>query len=1356
MAVRTISTKLAIEGEAEYKRSAASIKSELSVLCSNLDLVTSSFQGNANSMEALTAKGGALASIYDKQKEKVATLEDALKNAQRAQEEYANRVSTAQENIARCEKALEELKNSTGDTSEEQAALTAELEKWNSELSEAQGYQDAAKRGVNEWQKQLNTAKIELNDTDAAIQKNNQYLAEAEKAADGCATSIDKFGNEVKDSKAGIEALASALAAAGIAKTVKEIADELMECSEAAAGFEAAMAKVSTLADTSVVPLDTLKAQFTALSSETGVSVNALAEAAYQALSAGVDTANVVNFVSTATKTSVAGFTEASTAVDVLTTALNAYKLEGSESERVASMLVKTQDEGKTSVGELAANMGRVIPTAAAYNVSLENLTTAYALLTKNGMNTAISTTNLSAMLDELGKNGSNVSDIIKEQTGKSFAELMGSGATLSDVISVLSDSVDGNSTAFSNLWSSSTAGKAALSLLNSGADEFNATLGKMEKASGSVDRNFQTMADTTEFAHQRMVTATNNLQIAIGDALNPALEKLYNTGADAFGWASDFVAENPWLVQAMTGAAVAVGLLSGGIAAYTAVTAAAKVAQDALNLSMGLCPIVAVTAAVGALVFAVGSWISSLGSADKETKEFTESLKESKQAHEELTESMEERQANTENLLAALEAELAVEEKTAAQKDTILELIHQLNEAVPELGLAYDEEHNALVGLTEAEVEAMIQRAAAQEEYEAQVARLSELKTEQAEINARLQEAEATLAEAQEAGAWNTRALQNNVDELTKAYEANQAEIASLEEESAAYAEWQKASQTATTEMTSTVTGLIAEMEALEQSYQDAHDEAKKSIEAQLGLFNELDGSAKTSIDNLIETLKGQVDYMDTYAENIKRAMELGVDEGLIQKLSDGSQESAQILAAIVAGGEEDIVKLNEQLARVEEGKENFSSTVAEMETDFSEKMSDLEKRVTEAVDNLNVSVEAGAAGAATIQGYIDGAEGMRAQLVAKYESLANAANGAYKKVLEIHSPSRVFREDGQNSIKGAIVGAEDERSNLEEAYTDLGSVATEAFKEATATSGEFGEMQEENATATERMTQAVDGLVDEMANLEESYTSAYDKAKRSIDGQLGLFEAVTPATSGSMDSFIYALRTQEDFLATYTANIQKALDRGVNKEIVESLSNGSEESAATLATIVNGTDEGIEALNRHFAKVSEGKAAFSSTVAEMETDFSKKMGELEDRVKETVEELDVSIEAAAAGADTIQGYIDGADSMREKLVAKYSELAKAASSAYSSAIKTATPTTSYSGTVSTASAFSTPRTTTEPTQSKTATKEDTAAILAELKGPRNTAAPINVSIVSPKALNEKETAREFKKVQRDLTLSQ
>ena len=1054
---RTISTKLAVEGEAQYKQAIAACNSELSTLKSGLALVESEFRGNANSMEALTAKGAALDSMYKKQQEKVSTLEAALRNAQRAQEEYSSRVSTAQSNIERCERALETLRRSTGDTSREQEALTKELDKWNAELEEAQAGQAAAERGVQNWQKQLNNAKVELNGLSDEIDKNNGYLDEARNSADGCADSIDEFGNEVEGSKEGIDALASALAAAGIAKTVKEIADALLECAEAAAGFETSMAKVSTLADTAAVPLDSLKAQFLELSSETGVAVGALSEAAYQALSAGVDTADVVNFVATATKTSTAGFTDSATAVDVLTTAINSYKLEGTEAERVASMLVKTQDEGKTSVGELAANMGRVIPSAAAYNVSLENLTTAYALLTKGGMNTAISTTNLGAMLDELAKSGSNVAGILEEQTGKSFAELMGSGSNLGDIMTILSESVDGDATAFSNLWSSATAGKAALSLLNTGAEEFDRTLGVMANSSGAVDRNFQTMADTTEFAHQRMTNAAENLKIAIGDQLNPALEKLYSTGADAFSWATDFANQNPWLVQAITGAVTAVGLLSAGFAAYTAVTAAAKVVQDALNLSMSLCPILAVTAAAGALIAVVGSWIISATEASEQVKEFTASLEESKTAYEDLSAAMEEEQASTAASLAALENLLAVEEKSATQKENIKQLVEELNEAVPGLGLAYDETADSINMTTDA-LGAMIEKSEEQEEMEAQVARLTELRKEEAQIAQELKQAEDELSAAKESGAWFTATEENNVKALTAAQEENAAQIAELEAATAEYTAAKEASAAKTAEMTSTVEGLISEMEGLQEAYEKSYNAAMESIDGQLGLFNELDGSAKTSIDNLIGTLQGQVSYMETYAANIQKAMELGVDEGLIKKLSDGSEESAQILAAIVEGGEEDIAALNEQLAKVEKGKEAFSETVAEMETDFSEKMKDIEDRVKEMADELDASAEAQAAGVATIDGYIDGAESMRSSLASTYRSLANTANNAYKSTLEIHSPSRVFKEDGKNTIRGAIEGAEEEGQNLERTYSALAESAIRAYEKSRPSGTEAG----------------------------------------------------------------------------------------------------------------------------------------------------------------------------------------------------------------------------------------------------------------------------------------------------------
>lgn len=1054
---RTISTKLAVEGEAQYKQAVASCNSELSTLKSSLALVESEFRNNANSMEAVAAKGAALDAIYKKQQEKVSTLEAALRNAQRAQEEYSSRVSTAQRNIEQCEKALESLRKSTGDTSKEQEELTKELDKWNAELEEAKSGQAAAERGVQNWQKQLNKAKIELNGLSDEIDKNNGTLNDASDSVDECADSIEEFGNEVEDSKKGIEALASALAAAGVAKTVKEIADALLECAEAAAGFETSMAKVSTLADTTVVPLDSLKTQFLELSNETGVAVGALAEAAYQALSAGVDTANVVDFVATATKTSAAGFTDSSTAVNVLTTALNAYKLEGTEAERVASMLMKTQDEGKTSVGELAQNMGRVIPVASAYKVNLENITAAYAILTKDSANTAISTTNLAAMLDELGKKGSNVAGILEDQTGKSFSELMASGSSLGDIMTILANSVDGDTAAFKNLWSSSTAGLAAFTLLDAGAERFSETLNTMADSSGTVDKNFKTMADTTEFAHQRMTTAAENLKIAVGDQLNPALEKLYTTGADAFTWAADFVKESPWIVNAVIGVTAGFGALAAGITLYehAAELAAAKTAI--LNAVMTANPAVFVVAGIVGLVAAVGTYIASINSAGEETKAFVESLEESKTAYEDLSAAMEEEQASTAASLAALENLLAAEERSATQKENIKQLVDELNEAVPGLGLAYDETADSINMTTEA-LGAMIERSAEQEEMEAQVARLTELRKEEVLIAQELEQAENALTEARESGAWFTISEEKNIKALTAAQEENAAQIAELEAATAEYRAQQEAAAQKTQEATQTVEGLISEMETLQAEYEESYNAAMESIDGQLGLFNELDGSAKTSIDNLIGTLQGQVSYMETYAANIQKAMELGVDEGLIKKLSDGSEESAQILAAIVEGGEENIAALNEQLAKVEEGKVAFSETVAAMETDFSEKMADIENRLKDAVDELDASAEAQTAGAATIDGYIEGAESMRSSLVSTYESLANAANSAYKSTLDINSPSRVFREHGKNTVRGAIEGAEEEGRNLERTYSALAESAIRAYEKSRPSGTEAG----------------------------------------------------------------------------------------------------------------------------------------------------------------------------------------------------------------------------------------------------------------------------------------------------------
>ena len=1075
MAVRTISTKLAVEGEAEYKQKIASCNSELKTLKSSLALVQSEYKNNANSMEALTAKGEALNAMQTAQSKKVAELEKALANCQKAQTTYADRVAEAEANVSKYEQALAELKNSTGDTAEEQEALTAELEKWKNELNDAQAGQAAAERGVQNWQQQLNKAKIDLNDTTDAIDRNNQYLAEAKQSADGCATSIDKFGKEVKDagkevkdageesedfgkkSTNAINTLAAALAAAGVSRALGEIADVLKECVSASAGFEEAMSAVKALSGANAAEFQKLSEMAKQMGETTKYTAAESAEAFQYMALAGWNTEEMLEGIAPILNLASAANMDLARASDIVTDYLTAFGLTAADSAAFADKMAYAMSHSNTSADQLGEAYKGCAATAESMGYSVEETTAALMVMANASVKGGDAGTALNAIMTRLATDTKDCASTLAEY-GVNVYDSQGNMQSLSSILqgisqvwATLTNEQQANlakSIAGTNHYSDlQTILKGCSDAAQETGKSFTDYAAALETCSGSAEEMAGTMLDNLNGKMTLMNSALDSLKISIGNALMPVLGELADAGADGFSWASKFVDENPWLVQAITGAVGAVALLAGGLTAYAAVTAAAKAVQDALNLSMSLCPAVAIAAAIGALVVVVGSWVASLDDADESTKAFTESLEETKTAYEELSATMAEEQATTAATADSLKSLLEVEEKSATQKELIKQKVDELNEAVPNLGLAYDAASDSINMTTEA-LDALVEHAAAQEEYEAQVARLSELYTEQAEITARLEEAQAALAEAQETGSGNTWTLQNNINELTASLEDNQAQIAALEEESAAFGEWQEKSSQATQEMTTTVSGLISEMEALQTAYEDSHAKAVESIEGQLGLFNELDGSAKTSIDNLIETLKGQVSYMETYAANIQKAMELGVDEGLVKKLSDGSEESAQILAAIVAGGEDEIAALNEQLAKVEEGKNAFGDAVAEMETDFSDKMADIEKRMQECVDELDVSVEAGVAGAATIEGYIEGAESMRSSLVSTYRSLARAANNAYKSTLDINSPSRVFREHGKNTVRGAIEGVEEEKDSFERVYTALAEAAVRAYE--------------------------------------------------------------------------------------------------------------------------------------------------------------------------------------------------------------------------------------------------------------------------------------------------------------------
>ena len=156
----------------------------------------------------------------------------------------------------------------------------------------------------------------------------------------------------------------------------------------------------------SSVDLDDLKNSIVTLSSELGVSAGDVADSVYGAISSGIDTADAIGVVEEATKLAVGSFTDTTTAVDILSAAINAYGLESSQASQMSDYLITMQTLTKTSVGELAANMQAILPTAAAYNVQMDNLSGAYVIMAENGSSTAEATAYLESMLSELGDSG--------------------------------------------------------------------------------------------------------------------------------------------------------------------------------------------------------------------------------------------------------------------------------------------------------------------------------------------------------------------------------------------------------------------------------------------------------------------------------------------------------------------------------------------------------------------------------------------------------------------------------------------------------------------------------------------------------------------------------------------------------------------------------------------------------------------------------------------------------------------------------------------------------------------------------------------------------------------------------------
>ena len=738
----------------------------------------------------------------------------------------------------------------------------------------------------------------------------------------------DGFEEGTDQASTAIDALAQALLAAGVTASVKAITDALMDCTQASMEFETAMAKVGTIADESQKPLGDMRNEILALSSETGKSVGELAEATYQAISASVATESAVDFVGTANKLAVGGFSDTTTAVDILTTAINAYGMSADDASKISDVLITTQNLGKTSVAQLGASMGMVIPLAAAYNMNLEDLAASYALLTANGTQTAQATTYVKAALNELGSTSSVVGSTLKKQTGKTFAELMAEGNSLGDVLQVLADSVDGDTTAFNNMWSSSEAGVGMLSILNSGTSKYNSLVQAMEGSTGAATTAFEKMSETGEFAQQRFQNATENLKIAIGDELAPVLMELQQSGADAMEWATEFVKEHPEVVAAVTALAAALAVLAAALVGLLVVNQVSK-AFEAFSAALLANPFGLVALALVSLTAATVAFGKVMKDRTSDAAKNRKAIEQCRKSYNNLKDSIEEHEETAKENIKSAETEAATYQtlsdklydlanktsKTAAEKAQMSAMVDQLNEAMPELGLSIDETTGALnkeKSAVDAVIDSMKQQALASA-YQEQVKQAA---TDVAEAETQLSEARKVyngfLVESRNETQEYNKAMQdtgNMVESTSDIYDAHgvkqtelnerlQEQKKVIEDLEGTYSEAQEklseASEKAgeykvTTEETNeAVSDSATEMsDEVKQAYEDMKTSIQNSLAGATDAFKKFSGGEEIDKDKIIENLESQAKGVEEWGQNLK-ALAGRAGEGMTKELYD------------------------------------------------------------------------------------------------------------------------------------------------------------------------------------------------------------------------------------------------------------------------------------------------------------------------------------------------------------------------------------------------------------------------------------------------------------------------------------
>jgi TP901 family phage tail tape measure protein len=305
------------------------------------------------------------------------------------------------------------------------------------------------------------------------------------------------------------------------------------------ASFDQSMSNISTLIDTTTESISKMKEQILTLSVYLPYTAKELSGALYQVRSAGISSADAMAVLKSSGELATAGLGSITQAVDISTSAMNSWRLQGKDAEGIFNTLFLAVKNGKTTIEELSKGFGQVSGLASNAGISLNEFMSATATLTTTGQKASVAYTQLRASITAIQAPTADMQKLF-DKAGISNGQLALKNEGLVNTMVKIEKASEGNTASLKKAYGSVEAMNAGITLATNLNDKYNSTLLEMTDDTASLTEAFNKQMDTVSNQSKVIENKIFVLKTKLVETLGPTINYLM----DLFGNFLEFVNE--------------------------------------------------------------------------------------------------------------------------------------------------------------------------------------------------------------------------------------------------------------------------------------------------------------------------------------------------------------------------------------------------------------------------------------------------------------------------------------------------------------------------------------------------------------------------------------------------------------------------------------------------------------------------------------------------------------------------------------------------------------------------------------------------------------------------------------------